>query len=343
MNRLHRIALGLVMMAGCIDRNGLDIVDSGSGGAGGQAGGSGGAGGTGGQVGGSGGGAGHGGAGGQTGGAGGQTGGSGGGGSGGGGGVAGAGGQTGGTGGSKMDGGTDGPFMCGPVCAIYCPYGNVIDSRGCPTCQCKPPPMCTPVACDLFCKYGYQKDANGCELCKCNPPPTCQPVTCKLLCPNGFEKDANGCEICKCAPATCSPAECGPPPPVAACPGGNTGGCERTPEGKCVWNFRCLEDCSSARDPMTCAIRPACRWLEPGCAEPKLAVAGCYARALIDCNENSCPAGRTCLKRTINACNSTAAAGAADTSDPAIVAPGPGAPAPILPPCACGQPIGICL
>jgi hypothetical protein len=29
---------------------------------------------------------------------------------------------------------------CGPICMIYCPYGNVLDSTECPTCSCKQTP-----------------------------------------------------------------------------------------------------------------------------------------------------------------------------------------------------------
>jgi hypothetical protein len=29
---------------------------------------------------------------------------------------------------------------CGPVCAIFCQFGNVLDAQGCPTCACNPPP-----------------------------------------------------------------------------------------------------------------------------------------------------------------------------------------------------------
>ena len=29
--------------------------------------------------------------------------------------------------------------VCGPVCDIYCPFGNVLDSQGCPTCTCNKP------------------------------------------------------------------------------------------------------------------------------------------------------------------------------------------------------------
>lgn len=27
--------------------------------------------------------------------------------------------------------------ICPPVCAIYCPHGNILDKNGCPTCRCK--------------------------------------------------------------------------------------------------------------------------------------------------------------------------------------------------------------
>ncbi|CAF2134915.1 unnamed protein product [Rotaria magnacalcarata] len=30
--------------------------------------------------------------------------------------------------------------VCGPVCAIYCRFGNVMDENGCPTCVCKRTP-----------------------------------------------------------------------------------------------------------------------------------------------------------------------------------------------------------
>lgn len=42
------------------------------------------------------------------------------------------------------------PPTCGPVCTIYCQFGNVLDGNGCPTCQCKPAsaaPPCPPEKC----------------------------------------------------------------------------------------------------------------------------------------------------------------------------------------------------
>lgn len=26
---------------------------------------------------------------------------------------------------------------CPPVCAIFCPFGNILDENNCPTCECK--------------------------------------------------------------------------------------------------------------------------------------------------------------------------------------------------------------
>ena len=339
MRRRHAFVIACVVgSAGCLDREGLDPVgpglDGGSDAPGGGTGG-GGRGGGGGQMGGKGGGTGGGG--GQIGGTGGQMGGRGGQMGGSGGQIGGSGGQMGGTGG-KADGGTDTPPMCGPVCAIFCPHGNVLDDRGCPTCRCNPPPMCPAVACDLFCRYGYQKDDKGCEVCKCNPPPMCTPVTCKLGCPFGFKKDAQGCEICACnePPGTCSAQECGPAPgaPNFMCADGTVAGpvCERTATGRCAWIFReCPDGCGDARTPTACLANTACSWLEPGCIEPKLAVAGCYPKSLLGCDQRACPDGRQCVKRTVNPCGGTRAA----TVPPGFVPP---------PSCAaCAQTIAICL
>ncbi|GAB1603128.1 hypothetical protein Ahia01_000593200 [Argonauta hians] len=32
------------------------------------------------------------------------------------------------------------PPRCGPVCMIYCEYGNKVDNNGCPICACKSKP-----------------------------------------------------------------------------------------------------------------------------------------------------------------------------------------------------------
>jgi hypothetical protein len=164
-------------------------------------------------------------------------------------------------------------FLCGPVCAIYCPYGNVLDARGCPTCECNPAPadggpdgivICGPV-CDIYCPYGNVLDEKGCPTCKCNPAPTdCPAIKCKA-CPYGYLLDASGCQTCDCAP---SPLGCG-----------------------------------ENLDPTTCADRDSCRWLEPGCGTPPLPAAGCYEQASIGCtSDGDCTEGRTCLERVIDPC-----------------------------------------
>ncbi|XP_064620495.1 uncharacterized protein LOC135483470 isoform X2 [Lineus longissimus] len=95
------------------------------------------------------------------------------------------------------------PVLCGPVCMIWCPYGNVLNSNGCPTCQCKNAldgsspfptidmtslmvskkrspspakkaifkPECG-VVCMIWCPFGKVLDSNGCPTCQCNSNPS---------------------------------------------------------------------------------------------------------------------------------------------------------------------------
>jgi hypothetical protein len=153
------------------------------------------------------------------------------------GGVSGSGGASGTGGGS---GGTGG-VMCGPTCAIYCPYGNIVDDKGCPTCGCKPAPVCPALGCAPMCPNGVLKDANGCDTCQCAPPPG----------------DA------------CTPKECGPAPgaPNYLCPDGKTvagPACRRT-SGTCGWVFvmcpaQCVQTVLCIRgshwDPSACKCVP---------------------------------------------------------------------------------------
>lgn len=132
----------------------------------------------------------------------------------------------GGKGGSTSTGGAGGGITCGPVCEIFCEFGNVTDSSGCPTCSCNAAPKeCSPNEC----------------------PPV--PAIAKL-CPDGSavgmscKRGTNGkCGIIEgtCpAPVACKNTECGPVPPVAPCPGGNgpSMSCDRNATtGKCGWNI----------------------------------------------------------------------------------------------------------
>ena len=64
--------------------------------------------------------------------------------------------------------------ICGPVCMIHCPFGNVLDKHGCPTCTCRPNPdirPCPVYKCAVYCVDGYVKDRRGCTTCKCRHAP----------------------------------------------------------------------------------------------------------------------------------------------------------------------------
>ncbi len=198
-----------------------------------------------------------------------------------------------------------------------------------------------PAVCDVFCRYGNAVDARGCPTCKCNPAPTCVAPSCRLYCPNGFKKDAAGCDICECnpQPVPCAKGECGPEPP-AECGPGTELACIRS-GGLCSW--QCPRQCETWRDSLACNHDARCRWLSPGCVEPRLPLAGCYSRQNVDCASNGdCRGGRTCQKRAIDSCQSgSAEPPPAGGSGGGGVAPGPGAPAP--PRCACATVITVCL
>ena len=49
-----------------------------------------------------------------------------------------------------------------------------------------------------------------------------------------------------------------------------------------------------------CKSDPACRWLVPGCGDPKLPQAGCFPS--LDCAPDGCAAGLSCQKAVIDPC-----------------------------------------
>jgi hypothetical protein len=242
------------------------------------------------------------------------------------GGRAGSGGAT-ATGGAKGTGGapgTGGKTMCGPVCDIFCPHGNVPDANGCPTCKCNPMPNCPQIKCAMDCPHGYAKDEKGCQTCTCNPDPmACTPAECgtmppvdNIVCPAGASAPAADPvpgDVAIVAPFTCArdasgkcvwlSTGCRVCPTIACQPCPN--GYEIGPDGcsSCVCKPTTTSVCGSYNSAGACAADMSCTWLQPGCTEPALAAAGCFARASVGCTTDaSCGAGHQCLKRTVNPC-----------------------------------------
>jgi len=129
---------------------------------------------------------------------------------------------------SKNKGGLQPGGQCGPVCAIACEFGNVLDANGCPTCACNPPP----VSCgNTWCPQGQECCNPSCGICvppggactqqACNP--ACNPVACTLACEYGFQRGPDGCEICACNPPPTQLPDAGQCGPVCAiyCEHGN--------------------------------------------------------------------------------------------------------------------------
>uniref|UniRef100_A0ABD2VVE7 VWFC domain-containing protein n=1 Tax=Trichogramma kaykai TaxID=54128 RepID=A0ABD2VVE7_9HYME len=53
-----------------------------------------------------------------------------------------------------------------PQAKTVCPYGNLLDSNGCPTCSCRL--ECPRLdSCLKKCPQGYRRDDKGCQICKC--------------------------------------------------------------------------------------------------------------------------------------------------------------------------------
>ncbi|CAC5397524.1 unnamed protein product [Mytilus coruscus] len=97
---------------------------------------------------------------------------------------------------------------CGPVCAISCPFGNVLDEYNCPICRCKT--GCTgnvkplSISCgdgQRRCPGKYQCNtppAGGSGVC-CPYEPGCGSVPiCAIACPFGYVLDENNCPTCEC-------------------------------------------------------------------------------------------------------------------------------------------------
>jgi len=164
--------------------------------------------------------------------------------------------------------------MCGPVCDIYCEFGNVTDANGCLTCACNPPPTdpCATVKCaagthcaagkcvgdSVSCGGFAGKACPGEGKCVDDPSDSCDPAhggadctgicSCveTVLCASTERFDSSP-SVCACVPVTADPCAQGCPGPAPAsvttmCSDGTTAGptCAPNASGTCAWTVtRC--------------------------------------------------------------------------------------------------------
>jgi hypothetical protein len=70
-----------------------------------------------------------------------------------------------------------------------------------------------------------------------------------------------------------------------------------------TWQSEMVDSCASCAElgsAALCAAAEACRWLEPGCGESPLGVAGCFPAA--DCQPEGCGEGESCQSVSVDPC-----------------------------------------
>ncbi|XP_033126206.1 neurogenic locus notch homolog protein 1-like [Anneissia japonica] len=142
-------------------------------------------------------------------------------------------------------------------CKFVCPFGNVIDENGCPTCDCLPAPCdegdvpvncfvspCQFATCSVkpslcinnFCKgcdaVFYDVKGNIIEEC----PTVCPQIKCANPCPFGTEVTSEGCPTCSCLPNP-DPCPDGSEPSVCKKNPCDDTICEVNPMTSCVPNY----------------------------------------------------------------------------------------------------------
>lgn len=140
------------------------------------------------------------------------------------------------------------PPACGPVCLIYCQYGNVLDSAGCPTCGCNPAPPPPP-----------PPPSDPCAAVRCAAGTHCQAIA--APCAAGTKV----CPVQAMCIADAPKVTCGGFAGIA-CPGSGTcvddpgdmcdpkaGGADCGGLCQCVQNVACVKGATFDSSPKICA------------------------------------------------------------------------------------------